>query len=177
MYGLKALASLTDNIQIEGNFGYINHLEGRFVPTTLDQAAGIKPTIVHGLLYDINGVYNFGEKAVFGSGVNPYVVAGVGGVSTLLGTGNSNAALIGGQVFTTNPVNGALMFDPSRKVIVADNSAFFSVNYGAGFKTTKLWGPMGARVDVRGRTFPNFRGQTITWPEATAGVLLTFGEK
>jgi hypothetical protein len=64
-----------------------------------------------------------------------------------------------------------------RTAIVADNAAFFSVNYGAGVKLAKLWGPLGARVDVRGRTFPNFRGQTITWPEVTAGALLTFGEK
>ena len=62
-------------------------------------------------------------------------------------------------------------------MFVADNSAFFSVNYGVGFKASKLWGPMGARVDIRGRTFPNFRGETITWPEATAGLVFTLGER
>jgi hypothetical protein len=46
-----------------------------------------------------------------------------------------------------------------------------------GFKAMKLWGPMGARVDIRGRTFPNFRGETVTWPEATAGLVFTFGER
>jgi hypothetical protein len=175
MYGLKALASVTDNIQIEGNFGYINHAESRIAPTMLDQSFGIRPTTIHGLLYDVNGVYNFGYHPLFGSGVTPYVVAGLGGLSTLVENGTS--ALIGGQIYTTDPATGTAVLDTGRKAIVGDNSAFFSVNYGGGIKVNKLWGPMGARVDVRGRTFPNFRGQTITWPEASAGLLFTFGEK
>jgi hypothetical protein len=175
MYSMKALASLTDNVQVEGNFGYVNHLESRFAPTPIDQSFGIRPTTVHGLIYDINGLYNFGYHPLFGSGVSPYVVAGIGGLSTLLE--NGSAALIGGQVYTTDAATGAPVLSGGRTVVVADNSAFFSVNYGAGIKASKLWGPMGARVDIRGRTFPNFRGQTITWPEASAGVLFTFGEK
>jgi len=59
---------------------------------------------------------------------------------------------------------------------VADNSAFFSVNYGGGIKATRLWRPMDLRVDVRGRTFPNFRHNALTWPEATAGLTFTLGE-
>ena len=175
MYGLRALASVTDNLQVEGNFGYVNHVEGRFMPTTLDQSFGITPQTVHGLIYDINGVYNFGYHPLFGSGVTPYVVGGIGGLSTLIE--NSTSALIGGTLYATNPATNTLVFAPRRPVLVADNSAFFSVDYGIGLKATKIWGPMGARVDVRGRTFPNFRGQTITWPEATAGLVFTFGEK
>jgi hypothetical protein len=175
MYGLKALASVTDNIQLEGNFGYINHFENRFGISSLDQSFGIRPTTVHGLIYDINGLYNFGSRPVFGTGVAPYVVAGVGGLSTLIEDGTT--ALLSGQIYTTDPATGATVLDSGHKTIVSDNSAFFSINYGAGIKMTKLWGPMGARIDARGRTFPNFRGQTITWPEVTAGLLLTFGEK
>jgi hypothetical protein len=174
IYSLKALASLTDNIQIEGNFGYINHLESRFAPNLLDQSFGIRPTTVHGLIYDVNGVYNFGERPIFGSHVTPYVVAGIGGLSTLIE--NGNAALLGGQIYTTDPATGSTILDTGHKTFVADNSAFFSVNYGGGIKATKLWGPMGVRVDVRGRTFPNFRGNTLTWPEATAGLTFNFGE-
>jgi hypothetical protein len=141
----------------------------------LDQSFGITPQTVHGLIYDINGLYNFGEHPFFGRGVSPYVVAGIGGLSTLIENGTS--AIIGGQIYATDPATGATMLDPSRKAIVADNSAFFSVNYGVGIKAMRLWGPMGARVDIRGRTFPNFRGQTVTWPEVSAGVLFTFGER
>ena len=175
MYGLKALASVTENIQLEGNFGYINHFENRFGLSTLDQSLGIRPTSVHGLIYDINGLYNFGSRDVFGTGVAPYAVAGVGGLSTLIQDGTT--ALLGGSIYTTNPATGAIVLNTASKTLVSDNSAFFSVNYGAGIKVAKIWGPMGARVDVRGRTFPNFRGQTITWPEVNAGLLLTFGEK
>ena len=43
---LKASALLTDNIDVEGNFGYVNHFEGRFAPTVLDQSYGILPRTV-----------------------------------------------------------------------------------------------------------------------------------
>ena len=98
---------------------------------------------------------------------------GVGGLSTLIENGST--ALIVGQVYTTS-ATGTPVLDTGRKVVVADNSAFFSVNYGVGIKTSRLWGPMGVRVDVRGRTFPNFRHNVLTWPEATAGLMFTFGE-
>ena len=174
LYGLKANAGLTDNIEIEGNFGYVNHFESTFAPTVLDQSYGIAPHSVSGLIYDINGVFDFGRRPIFGTRVTPYVVAGIGGLSTLVR--NGTAALVVGQVYTTDPATGNAMLDTGRKVVVADNSAFFSVNYGGGVKTTKLWGPMGVRADIRGRTFPNFRGDTLTWPEVTAGLTFTFGE-
>ena len=173
MYGLKASAALTDNVDIEGNFAYVNHFEGRFAPTVLDQSYGILPRTVHGLIYDVNGVYNFGRGPLFGSSFFPYATVGVGGLSTLVD--NGTAALIDGQVYTMSTA-GTPVLDTGRKVVVADNSAFFSVNYGVGIKTSRLWGPMGVRVDVRGRTFPNFRGNALTWPEATAGLMFTFGE-
>jgi hypothetical protein len=43
MYGLKASAALTDNFDVEGNFAYVNHFEGWFAPTVLDQSFGILP--------------------------------------------------------------------------------------------------------------------------------------
>jgi len=51
------------------------------------------------------------------------------------------------------------------------------VSYGGGIKATNLAGPLGFRLDLRGRTFPNFRGESLTWPEATAGLTFTFGER
>jgi len=174
MFGLKANAGITDNIEVEGNFGYVNHFESKFAPTTLDQSFGIAPHSVYGLIYDINGVYDFGKRPIFGTRVTPYVVAGIGGLSTLVRHGTT--ALLGGQVYTTDPATGNIALDTGRKIIVADNSAFFSVNYGGGVKATHLWGPMGVRADIRGRTFPNFRGDSLTWPELTAGLTFTFGE-
>jgi hypothetical protein len=173
-YGLRADAYVTDKIQVEGSFGYINHFESRFAPTVLDQSFGISPQTVHGLLYDINGVYNFDHAPLIGPRVSPFATFGIGGLSTLVP--NGSAALIGGQVYTTN-ASGAVVLDPGRKIVVADNTAFFTINYGGGIKTTKLWGPMGVRADVRGRTFPNFRGLAMTWLEASGGVTFTFGER
>jgi hypothetical protein len=173
MYGLKASASLTDNIEVEGNFGYVSHFESRFAPTKLDQSYGIMPRTVYGLIYDINGVFDLAPRPLFGSRITPYVTAGIGGLSTLVR--HANAALIGGQVYTVDST-GAPALDSGHKVIVADNSAFLSINYGGGVKATKLWGPMGVRADIRGRTFPNFRGNALTWPEASAGLTFTFGE-
>jgi hypothetical protein len=87
-------------------------------------------------------------------------------------------AILGGQIYTTDPTTGNVVFDTtSHKVFVAENSAFFSFNYGGGVKGVNLWGPVGVRADIRGRTFPNFRGKSMTWPEATAGLTLTWGEK
>jgi hypothetical protein len=174
IYGLKASTAVNDYVQVEGNFGYINHFESRFAPTVLDQTYGIPVRTVHGLLYDVNGVFGFGPRPVFGSRLRPYVTAGLGGVSTKVR--HDTAAVIGGQFYTTDPTTGAVALDNGRKVIVADNTPFFTINYGAGVKGLNLWGPMGFRVDFRGRTLPNFRGNSMTWPEATAGLIFTFGE-
>lgn len=174
IYGLKAAASVNDYVQVEGSFGYMNHFESRLVPSTLDQSFGIQPRTVNGLLYDINGVWNFAKRPIFGSHVSPYVVGGVGGLSTEVRQADS--ALIAGQLYRTNAA-GTATLNPTQTVVVHDNTAFFSVNYGGGVKGDKVWGPMGFRADFRGRTFPNFRGQPMTWPEATAGVTFTFGER
>jgi hypothetical protein len=174
MFGIKASAPFNDTIQVEGNFGYINHFESRFAPTILDQKFGITPTTIHGLLYDINGVFDFGRRPIFGGRVSPYVTAGIGGLSTRVP--HATAAVIGGQFYTTDST-GAVFLDTNRKMIVADNSAFFAINYGGGVKATNLWGPMGLRADIRGRTFPNFFGHGMTWPEATAGVTFSFGQR
>jgi hypothetical protein len=165
---------VNDHFKVEGNFGYINHFESRFAPTTLDQTFGIPARTIHGLLYDVNGVFDFGPSPMLNGRFSPYVTAGIGGLSTLVR--HDVAAVIGGQVYTTDPTTGQVGLDSGRKMIVADNSAFFTFNYGGGVRATKLWGPMGLRMDVRGRTFPNFFGQTMTWPEATAGLTFTFGE-
>ncbi|MBI4474249.1 MAG: hypothetical protein HY646_16375 [Acidobacteria bacterium] len=175
IYGVKASASLNDSIQVEGGFGYINHFESRSAPTTLDQSFGIPVRTVHGLVYDVNGLFDFGRRPAFGGRISPYVTAGIGGLSTLVR--HDNAAVVGGAFYTTDPATGALVFDTNRNAIVADHTAFLTINYGGGFKATNLWGPMGLRVDVRGRTFPNFRGDVMTWPEATAGLVFSIGER
>jgi len=175
IFGVKAYAFLTDKFQVEGNFAYMNHFESRFAPTILDQTFGIQPRTVHGLIYDLNGVWNFASHPILGSSFSPYVVGGIGGLSTEVRDGN--VAVIGGQFYEINPSTRGVVFNPVGTVVVHDNTAFLSLNYGAGIKSSRTWGPMGFLVDFRGRTFPNFRGESMTWPEATAGLTFTFGEK
>lgn len=175
VYGVKADVSLNETVQVEGNLAYMSHFESRFTPTILDQSFGIQPHTVYGLLYDVNGVWNFGQHQILRNMIRPYVVAGIGGLSTEIR--GANYALIGGEFYRTDSVTGATVLNPSRTVIVHDNTAFLSVNYGGGIKTPNLWGPVGFRADIRGRTFPNFRGETLTWPEASAGLTFTFGER
>ena len=175
IYGVKAAAFLTDNFQVEGNFAYMNHFEGGGVPTILDQSFGIQPKTVHGLIYDLNGVWNFANRPILGASIGPYVTGGIGGLSTEVRDGD--AALIGGQFYQITPVTRRVVFNPTNTVVVHDNTAFLSLNYGGGIKSLREWGPMGFRVDFRGRTFPNFRGKSMTWPELTAGLTFTLGEK
>jgi hypothetical protein len=175
IYGLKAGVFLNDNLEVEGNLAYMNHFESRLTPTVQDQAFGIQAHTVYGILYDVNGLWNFGQQPIFGTKISPYVVAGIGGLSTEVR--GANAAVIGGQFYQTDPATGASVFNPTHTVVVHDNTAFFAVNYGGGIKASNLWGPVGVRADIRGRTFPNFRGESLTWPEATAGITFTFGEK
>jgi hypothetical protein len=174
VFGVKASTAVNDFVQVEGNFGYINHFESRLAPTTLDQSFGIPVNTVHGLIYDVNGVFHFMRGPLFGSQLNPYVTVGIGGLSTLVRRGN--AALIGGEIYTADPSTGAVALSTGLQVVVADHTPFFTINYGGGVKATNLWGPMGFRADLRGRTFPNFRGDTMTWPELSAGVVFSFGE-
>jgi hypothetical protein len=175
IYGLKTGVFLNDHVELEGSFSYMNHFESRLVPTGLDHSFGIAPQTVHGLLYDVNGIWNFGKQQILGSKISPYVVGGIGGLSTLVP--DANSALIGGEFYRTDPATGAAVLDPTRTVVVHNNTAFFAVNYGGGIKAANLWGPIGLRADIRGRTFPNFRGESLTWPEATAGLTFTFGER
>jgi hypothetical protein len=57
------------------------------------------------------------------------------------------------------------------------SKTFFTVNYGDGIKFLNLAGPLGFRVDVRGRALPNFFGETTTWLEPTAGITFSRGER
>jgi hypothetical protein len=51
------------------------------------------------------------------------------------------------------------------------------MNYGGGFKGLRIWGPLGFRADVRGRSLPNFYGHGNHWLETTGGITLAWGER
>jgi len=173
IYGVKAGAFLTPNVELEGGFGYINHFEQKTGFPLLTSSGTLFTPSVMSFLYDVNGAYNFGQRNLFGARVSPYLTLGVGGMTTEIRHGDSTF-LLGG--FTTNAA-GDIVRVPGRSVVLNDGDTFFTVNYGGGIKAMRLWGPMGLRADIRGRTIPNFFGQTVNWPELTGGVTFAWGER
>ncbi len=76
---------------------------------------------------------------------------------------------------------GGITLDPDDRLFVTplpipllEPETFFTVSYGGGLKVPTLWGPVGLRADIRGRTLPDFLGEATTWLEATGGITLTF---
>ena len=176
IYGLKGGAFVTPNAEIEGSFGYINHFEMRMAPNgdNINPAGGFGQPSVMGFLYDLNGAWNFGQRQFLNTRLSPYVVVGVGGLTTEIR--NGAAAFVNGGALTTD-VNGNPMVDTTGARMLHDHDTFFTVNYGGGVKAMNVWGPVGFRADIRGRTVPNFFHQTLNWPELTGGLLLSWGER
>src|SRR5262245_7229070 len=139
------------NFELEGNVGYLNH----FSVTGI----GVKN---RGILYEVAGAYNFSaQEWPFHQKFTPFLLLGGGAIQSLLRDTDS--------------------FDfigPSGKFVrMTNNNTFFQVSYGGGLKSEKLWGPLGARFDIRGRTLPNYYHSTPTWLELTGGVNFMFGER
>jgi len=71
---------------------------------------------------------------------------------------------------------GAL-FTPLSSAASSPRKEFLTFNYGGGIKGVRLWGPVGLRADIRGRTMPNFQSKSQTWIEASGGLNFIFGER
>lgn len=99
------------------------------------------------------GAYNFNILPR----IQPYASAGIGGVTA------RNTSRIAPGV------------EPS--ITIEGGDTFFAFSYGGGVKSNRLWGPVGLRADVRGRTLPNFFGGNTTFLELTGGINLTWGER
>lgn len=105
-------------------------------------------------VWDVTGSYSLNNYNI--RKAEPFLTIGLGG----LNTGLHDAA--------TSTASGA---------IPKDNDNFLQFSYGGGFKAVRLWGPIGLRADVRGRTAPNFYGSSLTWFEATGGFNIMWGER
>ncbi len=149
MYGLKGSVNLTPNFELEGNFGYLNHFE----------LEGSDPQS-RGLLWEAGGNLDI----PVGEHLHPFVSGGIGGMT----------AVIDSDVLdpTNNNPGSANMFGQR----LDDGDTFFVVSYGGGLKAERLWGPMGLRFDLRGRTMPHIFGDSATWLETTGGLTFSWGE-
>ena len=173
-YGLKAGVFLGQNAELEGSFGYLNHFELKNPPNAFNPAVGVVQPTVYGVMYDVNGAYNFGQRQFLNARFSPFVSAGVGGLTVQVRHADATFVEGGGNIINSG---GAVVPNPGRSIVMNDGDTFFTFNYGLGVKAFNLWGPVGLRVDVRGRTIPNFFGHTNTWLEPTGGVVFSWGER
>jgi hypothetical protein len=185
-YGGKIGGFLSPNFELDGNLSWYNHFaladpEGveifRPVTNLLDPE-------VRSVLWEGSGTWNFGETKVAGSRFSPYVTGGVGFMQARIKNTEADAVFVSGGGFVRNPmyvnpisIGTPFIDNPARRIVMEDNDAFFTFSYGGGLKAMKLWGPTGFRVDFRGRTIPNFFGESVTRPELTAGLIFTWGER
>jgi len=157
IYGLKVGVFTSDRLELEGNFGYINHFEFR----------GTDPRS-RALSWELAPSWNIFSGQF--DRVSPYLSVGVGGITSIVGKPN--------DAFVTDPEDTAdisPVFGPS--LTIHDKDTFFQVSYGGGIKALNLWGPAGIRFDLRGRSMPNFFGNSVSWLETTGGLTFTFGER
>jgi hypothetical protein len=61
--------------------------------------------------------------------------------------------------------------------VLKSNDTFFTFSYGGGLRANRLWDPMGVFGDFRGRTIPNFFTSSFNWPELSAGLTFSWGER
>jgi outer membrane protein with beta-barrel domain len=167
IFGLKGGAFVTDHWMIEGNAGWMNQFNfGGYNYRT------------SGILYEADGSYHFYTARIHG--VVPFASFGVGGltIKTRSGVNNNtdNESVYVLRLNTPQPTAGPIP-NTLTSIVLRDNQTFFNFSYGGGLKGERLWGPIGLRADVRGRTLPNFFGKAITSLEATGGLLISWGER
>jgi hypothetical protein len=154
IYGVRAGIFLDSSFELEGQWGYMNHfnLEG----TSFKSRAS---------LWEIAGDYNFSAQDwSIARHFTPFVIVGVGAIRSHLPDSEDSSFRF------RNPDNG-------RVTVIDEHNTFFNVSYGGGIKSDKLWGPLGLRADVRGRTIPNYYHSAPTWLEVTGGFNLMWGER
>jgi hypothetical protein len=151
LYGVRGGVYLMDFVQLDVNYAYINHFRFKNTPDFGTRA----------WLWDFNASYSLNNYNV--RQVEPFLTIGVGGLTTGVHGAGNNSGLASSTVLSTLPLK--------------DNDSFFQFTYGGGVKAVRLWGPVGLRADVRGRTLPNFYGSSLTWLETTGGINIMWGER
>jgi hypothetical protein len=176
VYGVKAGGLLTDTVALEGHLGWMPHMEFK----------GTDPR-VRGMIWEVAPTVNFFQSHF--SKVAPYLTVGVGAITGFVGDQPNTADRDLGLQFrgeNDSEVNAADLLmnaEPknsgvaARSLIMDDGDTFFAVSYGGGVKALNLWGPMGVRADIRGRSLPNFFGNSVTWLETTGGLTFSWGER
>jgi len=171
MWGVRGGGYVTHSFEIGGNVAWLN----RFQPSISDTAAafagalGFPQDAVKATLWEVEWSYNFGKRNVGGAALRPYLVLGTGGITTRISNNGS-------FVLNTVPLTPFGTRFAANDVLDSGDT-FFTFSYGGGVKALSLLGPMGVFGDFRGRTIPNLIGSSMTYPELSAGLTFSWGEK
>jgi hypothetical protein len=181
VYGVKAGVFATDRLLLEGHWGWMPHMEFK----------GTDPG-ARGMIWEFAPSINFFDARF--SKALPYITVGFGGVTGYIRdipTNEDRDAEISGVSVAfrgenDNEVKAADILlnarpknvdTPVRSLILEDGDTFLTVSYGGGVKALNLLGPMGVRADFRGRSMPNFFGNSVSWLEMSGGLTFTWGER
>jgi hypothetical protein len=156
IYGIKGGMFVSDRLELEGNIGYINHF----------QFEGTDPK-ARGLIWEFAPSVNFFSSRF--SKFVPYASVGVGAMTNWVGD-LEDVGDPGPDAENISPVGGP-------DLTLEDGDTFLQVSYGGGVKGINLWGPVGLRFDLRGRSMPNFFGNHLSWLETSGGLTFTWGER
>jgi hypothetical protein len=168
---------VTPNFEIGGNYSWNNHFqpENDAAPASFAGTLGFPQGTSRAHIWEAEFAWNFGNHTFGGANVKPYIVGGAGGLTTQI-SNPSQFTLNVRPVLTRTPFGTPVTgFVPND--VMSTSETFFTFSYGGGIKAERLAGPLGFFGDIRGRTLPNFFTTSFTWPELTAGLTFTWGER
>jgi hypothetical protein len=175
IWGVKGGVFLKQNTQVEGSFEYLNHFHFRQPPNSFNPVLEVTQPAARGFLYDANFTQHFGGHQLHNEHtMTPYLSVGGGGLTTHIPDASFVFIQNGGREINAA---GAVAPNPAPSTIMNSGDTFFTLNYGGGITFLNIRGPIGFRVDVRGRTIPNFFGKATTWVEPTAGITFSWGAR
>jgi len=158
IYGARVGFYVDPSFELEGNFGYINHFEVK----SIDPKS-------RGILWELAATYNFSERNYdLPARFTPNISIGAGGITTRL---DSNFAFNRREQLLLDTGEQLTVVHP---FLMKSGDTFFTVSVGGGFKSNRLWGPVGLRGDIRARILPNYYGATATWLETTGGITIAW---
>ena len=171
--GVRGGVYVSPNTELGANWAWSNH----FQPTSGNAAAafagsqGFEQGKARERVLEAEFTYHFGDHKVLGHSFRPYVVVGTGALTTRIK--DDEIFVLNVRPFT-KPC-GCIGY--AANDVMEGGDHYFTFSYGGGLKATRVWGPMGFFGDFRGLSIPNFFGHGTNWPELSAGLTFSWGER
>jgi hypothetical protein len=179
LLGVRGGVYITKNVELGGNYSWTNHFQPGKKNTAASLAGdlGFPQGSVRAHLWEGELAYNFTPMNLFGSTVRPYATAGGGVLTANVKDPDTFVLNVNQFTSTDTPVATPLQTVSTANDVLQDGDAFFAFSYGGGVKLHRVFGSMGFFGDFRGRTIPNFFGHATNWPELSAGITFSWGER